>query len=72
MGERTKTLALIALIGFIVGVIVPIAFENIPLEYLSYLTAMVQVKWILSGIAGAFLAMIIAVILAYSTGKKTF
>ena len=75
MGERAKTIGLIAFVGFIVGVIIPLIFEAIPVEYFTYMATLIQiipVKWIFSGLTGALLAVVIAVTWAYSTGKKDY
>jgi len=65
MSERMKMLITFAILGFIAGVIanfsarivIPWLVENFPL--------LLQADWILSGLAGAFLTMVMVVIWAY-------
>jgi len=65
MSERMKMLTTFAILGFIAGVVanfsarivVPWLLENFPL--------LLKADWILSGLAGAFLTIVMVVIWAY-------
>jgi uncharacterized membrane protein YedE/YeeE len=72
MAGRLKILALIALLGFIAGVIADLTAEfvlpKLP-KLLTFLPEILRVRYVLSGFAGAVLALIIVAIWAYATSS---
>ncbi|MEM3704220.1 MAG: hypothetical protein QXX79_07390 [Candidatus Bathyarchaeia archaeon] len=70
MGERLKILVLVAFLGFIAGVIADLFAEYVFPIILDVLPAIIKVKYVLSGIVGAVLALILVVIWAYATKPK--
>jgi hypothetical protein len=70
MGERLKIFVLVAILGFIAGVIAELTIEYVIPWLAAVLPAIFSVKYILSGLAGAFLTLILVSIWAYVTGPK--
>jgi hypothetical protein len=69
MAGRFKALTLIVLIGFAAGVVTDLTAEYVLPRLLEILLEIFKVRFILSGFAGAILAIIIAAIWAYTTPK---
>ncbi|MEM3874207.1 MAG: hypothetical protein QXU45_03655 [Candidatus Bathyarchaeia archaeon] len=70
MGERLKVFLFVAILGFIAGVIAELTIEYVIPTLAAILPAIFSVKYVLSGLAGAFLTLIIVSIWAYVTGPK--
>ncbi|MCS7124440.1 MAG: hypothetical protein NZ932_03380 [Candidatus Bathyarchaeota archaeon] len=71
MGERLKVFAFVALLGFFAGIIADItATYVIPALILLLPSLGVITRYMLSGLAGAFLTLILVSIWAYVTGPK--
>ncbi|MCL2642997.1 MAG: hypothetical protein FWD52_05765 [Candidatus Bathyarchaeota archaeon] len=71
MSNRLKTFAIIALFGFIIGIIAKLAADYI----IPRLSAAISsngfiTEYVIAGIAGAILTIIIIIMWAYLTGKK--
>jgi len=71
MAERLKMLAFIALLGFIAGVIAELTAEYVAPKLLKFLPEILKSKHVLSGFAGAVLALIIVAVWAYASTSKT-
>lgn len=71
MGGRFKVLALVAFLGFIAGVVADLSAEYVFPIIVKVLPSIVKVKYVLSGLVGAVLALILVVIWAYATTSKT-
>lgn len=69
MGERLKIFGFVAILGFIAGVIAEVTAEYVIPTLISILPAFLSAKYILSGLAGAFLTVVLVSIWAYVTGK---
>lgn len=69
MGERLKVFGIIALMGFIAGVIAQLTFDYVVPALIALLPAILSAKYILSGLAGAFLTLVVVSIWAYFTGS---
>jgi hypothetical protein len=70
MGERLKVFVFVAILGFIAGVIAELTAEYVIPALIAILPAFFSAKYILSGLAGAFLTLILVSIWAYVTGPK--
>ncbi|HDD70308.1 hypothetical protein DRO44_03155 [Candidatus Bathyarchaeota archaeon] len=70
MGERLKVFALVALLGFMAGVIADLTAEYIIPTLMTILPAFFSVRYILSGLAGACLTVVLVSIWAYITGPS--
>jgi hypothetical protein len=68
MNERVKVFVFVAILGFIAGVIADITATYVFPVLLQLLPAFLQARYILSGLAGAFLTLIVVSIWAYVTG----
>lgn len=65
LGQRFNTLGVIALVGFVVGIGATLALETAGSTLLLLLSG-IQTHYVVAGLVGAVLAIVIAVILAYS------
>jgi uncharacterized membrane protein YedE/YeeE len=68
MGERLKVFGLVALLGFIAGIIAQLTADYVIPALLEVLPALVQIKFLVSGFAGACLTLVLISIWAYITG----
>jgi hypothetical protein len=70
MGDRIKIFAIVALLGFLAGVIAQL-FAEYALPWLaSVLPAIFEAKFIVSGLAGAILTVAMVSVWAYFTGSR--
>ncbi|MGC8998746.1 MAG: hypothetical protein ACP5JW_05035 [Candidatus Bathyarchaeia archaeon] len=67
MAERFKVLAFVAFLGFIAGIIADLTAEYVLPKLLEILPEIFRVRYILSGLVGAVLALILVAIWAYAT-----
>jgi hypothetical protein len=65
-----KIFGLVALLGFIAGVIAQLTADYIIPWLTVALPALIDIKWLVSGFAGAALTLVMVSIWAYMTGKK--
>jgi hypothetical protein len=70
MGERLKVFGLVALLGFMAGVIAQLAADYLIPWLLVVIPALVQIRFIVSGFAGACLTLVLVSIWAYMTSSK--
>jgi len=70
MGERLKVFVFVAILGFIAGVIAELTIEYVVPALAAILPALFSTRYILSGLAGAFLTLLIVTIWAHVTGPK--
>ena len=70
MGERLKVFGLVALLGFLAGVIAQLAAEHVVPTLVKVLPAFFSAKYVLSGLAGACLTLALVSIWAYITGPS--
>ena len=70
MAGRFKILAFVAILGFMAGVIADLTAEYVLPKLLEILPEIFRVRYILSGLVGAVLALILVVIWAYATKPK--
>lgn len=70
MGERLKVFGLVAILGFIAGVIAQLTADYIIPWLLVVLPELVQIRFLVSGFAGACLTLVLVSIWAYVTGPR--
>jgi uncharacterized membrane protein YeaQ/YmgE (transglycosylase-associated protein family) len=70
MNERFKVFGLVAILGFIAGVIADFTSEYIIPALMTILPAFLNARYILSGFAGACLTLALVSVWAYITGPS--
>jgi len=68
MGERLKIFVLVAILGFLAGVIAQLTADYVIPALMAVLPQLVQVRFLISGFAGACLTLALISIWAYVTG----
>jgi hypothetical protein len=70
MGDRIKVFAIVAVLGFIAGVIAQLTADYV-IPWLTYvLPALINMKWIMAGFAGACLTIVMVTVWAYVSANK--
>lgn len=70
MGERVKVFGLVAILGFMAGVMAQLTADYLLPWILEILPQLVQIRFIVSGFAGACLTLVLVSIWAYITGPS--
>ena len=70
MGERLKVFGIVALLGFMAGVIVQLTADYLIPWLMVVLPALVQVRLVVSGLAGAALTLVLVSLWAYFSGSQ--
>ena len=70
MNERLKVFGIVALLGFMAGVIVQLTADYVFPWLMTVLPAIMQVRFVVAGFAGAALTLVLVSIWAYVTGKR--
>jgi hypothetical protein len=70
MGERLKMFIFVAILGFFAGIIADLTAEYIIPALLTVLPAFFSARYILSGLAGACLTVVLVSIWAYISGTE--
>ena len=70
MGDRLKVFVIVALLGFMAGVIAQLAADYVIPALLRVLPELVQIKFLVSGFAGACLTLLLVSIWAYVSGSS--
>ncbi len=70
MSERIKILGIFAILGFVAGILANFAYHTVLPTILAIFPEMLQAEWMLSGIAGAILTMLVLVLWAYLSGSR--
>jgi len=65
MSGRMKILASFALLGFIAGVVANFTYHRVLPALLQIFPEVLRAEWVLSGIAGAVLTLVMLVLWAY-------
>ena len=65
MSERMKMITTFAILGFVAGVIANFSARIVVPWLVEYFPLLIRADWILSGLAGAFLTIVMVVIWAY-------
>jgi hypothetical protein len=69
MGDRFKIFGLVAILGFVAGVIAQLTADYVIPWLLVVLPALVQVRFLVSGFAGACLTLVLVSVWAYVAGS---
>jgi hypothetical protein len=72
MSERLKVFLIIAMFGFVAGVIADLTAEYVIPALINILPTFLQARTLLSGIAGALLTVALVSVWAYITGTQEF
>ena len=70
MSDRIRIFGIVALLGFMAGVIAQVTAEYIIPWLMVVLPALINVKLVVSGFAGAGLTLVLVSVWAYVTGNK--
>jgi len=70
MGERIKIFLLVALLGFGAGIIAQLTADYIIPGLMQILPQLVQIKFVMSGLAGALLTLVLVSVWAYMTQNQ--
>jgi uncharacterized membrane protein YeaQ/YmgE (transglycosylase-associated protein family) len=71
MNERFKVFAMVALLGFMAGIIAQLTADYVIPTLLQILPQLVQIRFLVSGFAGACLTLVLVSAWAYITGSTT-
>jgi len=69
MGERLKVFGLVAILGFMAGIIAQLTADYVIPALLEIVPQLVQIRFLVSGFAGACLTLVLISIWAYITGS---
>ena len=70
LGERFKIFGLVALLGFLAGVIAQVTADYLIPWLLQILPQLIQIRFLVSGFAGACLTLVLVSVWAYITGPS--
>ena len=70
MGERLKIFVFVAILGFFAGVIADLSATYVIPYLAEILPAFLSARYMLSGLAGAFLTLLMVSVWAYITGTR--
>jgi hypothetical protein len=70
MGERLKVFGLVALLGFMAGVIAQLTADYVIPWLMVVIPALVQIRFLVSGVAGAALTLVLVSVWAHFTENK--
>ncbi|MBE3115873.1 hypothetical protein IMZ68_01580 [Candidatus Bathyarchaeota archaeon] len=70
MTSRLKIFGIVAVLGFLAGVIAQLTADYIIPWLVEVLPSLINVKWIVAGFAGAVLTLVLVAAWAYMSGNK--
>lgn len=70
MSERIKVLGTFAVLGFIAGIAANLLYHTVWPWLLAVFPEIFHVEWVVSGIAGALLTIIMLVLWVYLSGSR--
>jgi len=70
MSERLKILGLFVVLGFIAGILANFGYNLIAPVIMTSFPQVLRADWILSGVAGAILTLLVVVVWAYLSGRS--
>jgi uncharacterized membrane protein YedE/YeeE len=70
MGERLKVFGLVAVLGFMAGIIADLTAEYVIPWLVTVLPELIQIRFLVSGFAGACLTLALISVWAYVTGPS--
>jgi len=70
MGDRLRIFGIVALLGFMAGIIAQLTADYVIPWLLTVLPALINIKWVVSGFAGACLTLVLVTAWAYMTRRE--
>jgi len=70
VGDRIKVFGLVAVLGFMAGIIADLTAEYAIPWLVTILPELIQIRFLVSGFAGACLTLVLVSIWAYITGSS--
>jgi len=70
MTSRIKILGVVALLGFMAGIIAQVTADYIIPWLMVVLPAFINIKWVVSGVAGALITVGLVTVWAYMSKNK--
>ena len=70
MDDRLKVFGIVAVLGFMAGVLAQVTADYIIPWLMVVLPALINVKWVVAGFAGAALTLVLVSVWAYMTGNR--
>jgi hypothetical protein len=70
MGDRIKIFGIVALLGFLAGILAQLTADYAIPWLMDVLPAIVQIKFVVSGFAGACLTIVMVSVWAYMSGQR--
>ena len=70
MGDRFKIFGIVVLLGFMAGIIVQLTADYAIPWLMNVLPALVQIKFVVSGFAGACFTLVLVSVWAYMSGSR--
>ena len=70
MGDRIRIFAFVAILGFFAGIIAQLTADYVIPWLMDVLPALVQIRFLVSGFAGACLTLVLVSVWAYITGTQ--
>ena len=70
MGDRIKVFGIVALLGFMAGVIAQLTADYVIPWLMTVLPALINIKLVVSGFAGACLTLVLVTAWAYMTRDR--
>jgi hypothetical protein len=71
MGDRLRVFGIIAILGFMAGVIAQLTADYVIPWLMTVLPGLINAKWLVSGFAGATLTLVLVSVWAYVTGNRS-
>ena len=71
MGDRLRVFGIIAILGFMEGVIAQLTADYVIPWLMTVLPGLINAKWLVSGFAGATLTLVLVSVWAYVTGNRS-
>jgi hypothetical protein len=70
MGDRIRVFALFGLLGFIAGIVANLSARHLIPWLQTLIFPSLLLEWVLSGVAGAFLTILLVTVWAYITAPS--
>ena len=70
MNDRIRIFAFVALLGFAAGIIAQLSADYVIPWLMDVLPALVQIRFVVSGFAGACLTLVMVSVWAYISGSR--
>ena len=70
MTDRIRIFGIVAILGFMAGVIAQVTAEYIIPWLMAVLPSLINIKWVVSGFAGAALTLVLVTVWAYVSNNR--